>query len=142
VSGYLLDTNVVSEVRRPAPSPAVMRWFAARDESVLFLSVITLGEIRKGIERMDYGRRRRETEEWLDTALPGRFTGRVLDFDRTAALFWGQILGAAEKAGRPLDATDAQIAAIALSNQLAVVTGNVRDFASIDVELINPWRQG
>lgn len=141
MSGYLLDTNVVSEVRRPAPSPVVTRWFAAHNESALFLSVITLGEIRKGVERMDHGRRRRETEEWLGTTLPARFAGRILDFDRAAALIWGRILGTAENTGRPLDATDAQIAATALSNKLAVVTGNVRDFAPIEVELIDPWRQ-
>lgn len=136
---YLLDTNVLSETVRPKPSPDVVQWFAAVDENDLFLSVVTLAEIRDGIELMPAGKRRELLDRWLTFDLPERFHGRMLDIDVTTAIECGRVMARTHKSGRDVDVMDAFIAATALRHKLALVTRNITDFEDLDVEIINPW---
>lgn len=133
---YLVDTNVLSELRRKAPHKAVQAWFAERPPATLYLSVLTLGELRKGVEGVvDEGRRRRLLD-WLEVDLPAFFLGRILDIDATVADRWGRMQADAK---RPLAAIDSLLAATALAHDLVLVTRNVRDFRGLQVEVLDPW---
>jgi toxin FitB len=136
---YLLDTNAISEWVKPRPDPAVVRWFDQVDEDRTYLSVITLGEIRKGIERLPDSRRRDRLDAWLSDELPDRFTGRILPIDATIANHWGRLLARTETAGTPVAGTDALIAATALTHHLQVVTRNVAHFHPTGVDVACPW---
>lgn len=136
---YLLDTNVVSEWTTPRPDSNVVRWLRAVDEDAVFLSVITLAEIRHGVERLSAGKRRRRLDEWLTAELPARFFGRILDIDSPTADVWGRLMATAEQAGRRVSAMDGFIAATALVHSLTLVTRNVRDFDPLAVEIVDPW---
>ncbi len=133
---YLIDTNVLSELRRKAPDPAVARWFADRPAGTLYLSVLTLGELRKGIERLADPARRLALLDWLETELPAFFAGRVLAVDAAVADRWGHLQA---RAGRPLPAIDSLLAATAMQHGLTLVTRNVRDVVDLGVEVLNPW---
>ena len=133
---YLIDTNVLSELRRKAPDPRVVAWLQARPRQSLFLSVLTLGEIRKGLERVPEPARKQALLDWLEVELPNYFVGRVLAIDAATADRWGRLMA---QAARPLPAIDALLAATALHNDLTLVTRNIKDFAGLDVPLINPW---
>jgi len=133
---YLLDTNVLSELRRKSPHPGVVAWFGRRPASTLFLSVLTLGEIRKGVEGLPDAERRSALVDWLEVDLPAFFLGRLLPVDAPVADRWGRLLAAA---GRPIPAIDSLLAATALHHDLTLVTRNLRDFEGLGVALINPW---
>ena len=133
---YLLDTNVISELRRKIPNPAVVDWFAVRPSSSLYLSVLSLGEIRKGIESVNDEARRLVLLDWLETDLPRFFTGRLLDIDAAVADRWGRLQAMAK---RPLPSIDSLLAATALEHDLILVTRNVRDFSGLPVQMVNPW---
>ena len=133
---YLVDTNALSELRRKQPAQQVVAWFADRPRQALYLSVLTLGEIRKGIERLGDGPRQQQLLDWLEVELPNYFLGRVLAVDAHTADRWGRLLGGA---GRPLPAVDSLLAATALQHDLTLVTRNTADFAGLGVRLINPW---
>jgi predicted nucleic acid-binding protein len=133
---YLIDTNVLSELRRKSPDPGVVAWFSQRPSATLFLSVLSLGEIRKGIEGVSDSVRRQALVDWLETDLPAFFTGRILLVDAAVADRWGRLVVAA---GRPLPAIDSLLAATALAHDLVLVTRNVKDFAGLPVQLFNPW---
>lgn len=133
---YLLDTNVLSELRRKNPNQAVLDWFAKRPATTLFLSVLTLGEIRKGVEGMPDLTRRATLLDWLETELPAFFSGRILMVDTHVADQWGKITAAA---GRPIPAIDSLLAATAKQHGLTMVTRNIKDFAGLGVDVINPW---
>jgi predicted nucleic acid-binding protein len=137
---YLIDTNVLSELRRKQPDAHVVRWFSGRPAQSLFLSVLTLGEIRKGIERLDGAStdaaRRQNLNDWLELELPTFFLGRVLSVDVAIADQWGHLQALA---ARPLPAIDSLLAATALQHHLSLVTRNVKDFAGLGIEVINPW---
>lgn len=133
---YLLDTNVLSELRRKSPDTGVVSWFSHRPPATLFLSVLTLGEIRKGIEGVSDEVRRQVLLDWLETDLPAFFTGRILAVDGPVADRWGRLIAAA---GRPLPAIDSLLAATALEHDLVLVTRNVKDFAGLPIQLFNPW---
>lgn len=137
---YLIDTNVLSELRRKSPDPQVVAWFFGRAAQSLFLSVLTLGEIRKGVERLDPtlsdAARKQSLNDWLEQDLPTFFLGRLLSVDAGVANRWGHLQA---QAGRPLPAIDSLLAATALHHNLTLVTRNVKDFADIGVDLINPW---
>lgn len=133
---YLIDTNVLSELRRNAPDPSVVSWFQKRPSASLYLSVLTLGEIRKGIEVLSDGRRQLALRDWLDVDLPTFFTGRILAVDGAVADRWGRIVAAA---GRPVAAIDSLLAATAATHNLFLVTRNVKDFIAMPVTTINPW---
>ncbi len=132
---YLVDTNVLSELRRKQPNEQVVSWFEARPATTLYISVLTLGEIRKGIENLADGRRKLLLLDWLETELPAFFAGRILDIDNKVADQWGRLVAAA---GRPVPAIDSLLAATALCHNLALVTRNVNDFTCPGLEIINP----
>lgn len=134
---YLVDTNVLSELRRKSPDPHVVRWFDQRPARMLFVSVLTLGEIRKGIERVTERRLRTRLLDWLEGELPAFFSGRVLDVDRRVADRWGRLLA---ELRRPAPAIDSLLAATASLHELRLVTRNVRDFDFYGVEVIDPWQ--
>lgn len=138
--GYLLDTNAISEWAKPRPDPGVVRWFDQVDEDRTYLSVITLGELRKGINRLADGRRRQRLDYWLTTELPERFTNRILPIDHTIADQWGRLLARTETAGAPVHGTDAFIAATALTHQLHLVTRNVTHFQPTGIDILSPWQ--
>ncbi len=133
---YLLDTNVISELRRKTPEPSVIAWFSKRPASTLYLSVLTLGELRKGIESVKDLERRMALTDWIETELPAFFTGRILPIDVKVTDRWGRLLAAA---GRPLPAIDSLLAATAAHHDLSVVTRNSRDFDNLGLSIINPW---
>jgi hypothetical protein len=138
---FLLDTNVVSEWVKPHPDAGVAAWLAEVDEDRVFVSVITLAELRYGIERMTTGNRRRRLDEWLRNELPLRFEGRILAIDGATADAWGRIVVRREVSGRPISATDAFIAATVEVHGLTLVTRNARDFEPTLKSIVNPWAQ-
>ncbi|MFM1891848.1 MAG: hypothetical protein RLZ44_925 [Pseudomonadota bacterium] len=133
---YLVDTNVLSELRRREPHPNVFEWFSQRPSTTLFLSVLTLGEIRKGVELLPDGQRKLELLDWLEVELPKFFAGRILAIDAAVADRWGQLQA---QARGPVPAVDSLLAATALHHGLRVVTRNVRDFAFAGLDVIDPW---
>lgn len=135
---YLLDTNVLSELRRRTPNTGVVEWFSRRPGSTLFLSVLTLGELRKGVEGVTDADRRMSLLDWLEVELPAFFTGRVLPIDTHVADRWGRLVAAA---GRPVPAIDSLLAATAAHHGLSLVTRNARDFVDFGLNIINPWTE-
>ncbi|MBA3033958.1 MAG: type II toxin-antitoxin system VapC family toxin [Gammaproteobacteria bacterium] len=133
---YLIDTNALSELRRKSPDLGVVAWFSQRLPATLYLSVLTLGEFRKGIEGSSDETRRQSLLDWLETDLPAFFTGRVLPIDAAVADRWGRLVATA---GRPLPAIDSLLAATALEHDLVLVTRNVKDFSGLPVQIFNPW---
>lgn len=136
---FLLDTNVVSEWAKPRPDVAVVRWLDEVDEDRVYLSTITIGELREGIDRLDTGRRRTDLDRWLSVDLTARFENRVLPVDTAVATRWGALRAVHGRAGRTLPVMDALIAATATEHGLTVVTRNVRDFEGLGPPLLNPW---
>ncbi len=136
---FLLDTNVVSEWVKPRPDAGVVAWLAEVDEDRVFISVVTLAELRHGIERMAAGTRRSRLETWLTDELTSRFEARVLSIDADIANLWGRITARGQAEGRSVGPMDAFIAATAEQHDLALVTRNVSDFESLGVRLVNPW---
>lgn len=133
---YLVDTNVLSELRRRQPNPGVVTWFSQRPATTLFISVLTLGEIRKGIETLPDSERRLLLLDWLEVKLPAFFAGRILAVDGQVADRWGRLLA---EAGRPVPAIDSLLAATSLCHGLRLVTRNARDFSFPGLEVIDPW---
>ena len=136
---FLLDTNVLSEVRRPVPDARVLAWLDQVDEDRVYLSVISIAEIARGVALLEDGRRKAELALWLEHDLPHRFGSRILDVDSLTALTWGRMLAEAKQAGRGLSVMDGWIAASANRHALTLVTRNIRDFAQLDLELFDPW---
>lgn len=132
---YLLDTNVISELVRPKPHPQVVAWVAKIPEETFHLSVLTLGEIRKGIEGAQ-SKRKEELRLWLEVELPQRFGSRILDINRQVADRWGRLQSEMK---RPLPAIDSLIAATALCYDLRLVTRNKQDFLYPTLQIICPW---
>lgn len=139
MSGFLVDTNVLSEAVRTKPEPRVLDWIGAADETLLYLSVLTLGEIRKGLALLPQGRRRTRIEAWIDVEVQSRFAGRILPITSAVADRWGLLAAEARKTGRALATIDGLLAATALEHNITVVTRNVRDFRDTHVLLLNPW---
>ena len=139
MSSFLLDTNVVSESTKPRPNPGVVAWLAAVDEDDVFLSVITLTELRYGVERLAQGRRRKQLDRWLQQDLPLRFEGRILPIDALVADTCGKLVARTELLGRPIEARDAFIAATAQVHQLTLVTRNVSHFETTVKSILTPW---
>jgi predicted nucleic acid-binding protein len=135
---FLLDTNAVSEWVKPRPNPGLIGWMESTDEDRVFISVITLAELRYGVERMAAGSRRSRLEQWLRDELPLRFEGRILPVDVDVAEAWGTTLARSEAAGRPIGAMDAFLAASAEIRRLTLVTRNVSDFPLLKT-VLNPW---
>lgn len=136
-AGYLIDTNVISELRRREPEPRVVRWFEQRPARQLFLSVLTLGEIRRGVERLAEGERQQALRTWLEQELPAFFSNRLLPIDDAVARRWGRLMA---EMGRSLPAIDSLLAATALEHNLVLVTRNLKDVADLPVAVANPWQ--
>lgn len=134
---YLLDTNVISELTRRNPDVRVRDWFQAVPDAALFMSVLTVGEIRKGIEALHDETRREALRLWLEEDLPGWFESRLLPINAAVADRWGKLMASA---GRTLPAIDGLIAATALHHDLRIVTRNEADFRLPGLEVVNPWR--
>ena len=140
MKGYLLDTNWVSEAVRLHPEPRVMNWLETAEESLLYLSVLTLGEIRKGVASLVPSKRRTLLESWLDMELLARFSARILSIDAGIADRWGSLAAAAKSKGRTVSTIDGLLAATAIHHNLTVVSRNDTDFAGLQVAVFNPWK--
>jgi hypothetical protein len=136
---FLVDTNVVSEWVKPNPNPGVAAWLAEADEDEVFLSVVTLTELRYGIERMPNGRRQKRLSIWLEDELLWRFEGRILTIDAAIADACGRLVAHSEAAGRAIEAMDAFLAATAEVYHLTLVTRNISHFQPVVKALLNPW---
>ena len=136
---FLLDTNVLSEVRRPAPDRKVLGWLDTIDEDRVFISVASIAELRRGIASMDDSRRRAALAAWLTNDLPARFADRILPIDQVVAERWGDLMAQSRRSGVALSVMDGFFAATALAKDLTLVTRNVRDFELFGVQLRNPW---
>jgi predicted nucleic acid-binding protein len=134
---YLVDTNVLSELAKPKPEPLVVAWLRAHEPD-LYLSTITIGELRRGIESLPAGKRKTALQSWF-TDLCKRMEGRILSFNTSTAHIWGQKMAAWDKKGTPVASLDSQIAATANRHNLTVVTRNVSDFKNTGVKLFNPF---
>ena len=138
MTGFLLDTNVISEPSKPDPNPHVLRWIAQNDERSLFVSVLTFGEINRGISLLPASKKRERYQRFLEL-LGERFGERALPFDRAAAEQWGALLARCSASGTPMPTIDSMLAATALTHGLTIVTRNVGDFRPAGVPLVNPF---
>ena len=141
MSGFLLDTNVISELVKPRPEATVTAWIEGTDESLLYLSVLTLGEIRRGIAVLSQSRRRATLEAWLDKDLRARFEDRILAIDQEVADRWGFLTAAARNSGIVLPVIDGLLAATALEHNLTFVTRDIGQIPSMGVTVFNPWEK-
>lgn len=133
---YLLDTNVISELVRPKPAKAVLAWFADIPSEALHISVLTLGEIRKGVEQMPDSSRREKLRLWLEHELLDWFGTRILPIDIPVTDRWGRLIA---QMGRPVPSIDSLLAATALHYEFRLVTRNQKDFVYPGLEVVNPW---
>ena len=139
---YLLDTNIVSEFVSKKPNQKVLDYVNSLDENDVYLSVITVGEIRFGIEKLDKEHQSKKIEmlsSWLDNDLMQRFKGRIVDIDKQTMLKWGEINGQLQKIGRPIPIMDSLIASSCLAKGLVLITRNTKDFYSFEMDMINPF---
>lgn len=135
---FLLDTCVISELASGNPNKAVVNWIDELDDGSVFISVITIGEIKRGIERLPDSRRRKKPEEWLDQILV-RFERNILSLDVDIILCWGRLTSELDKAGAPIPALDSLIAATAAFHELTLATRNTVDFKRTGIALLDPW---
>ena len=137
---FLIDTNVISELTRPRPDPRVVAFLHQADEDRLFLSVITLAELRRGVALKPDGKAKQALEVWMAGPLIERFSGRVVHVDRHIANAWGELMASAQRRGLALHVMDGFLAATAIAHQFALATRNVRDFEPFGVPVFDPWR--
>jgi toxin FitB len=135
----LIDTTVISEMTRPRPDPRVAAFLHETDEDRLFLSVVTLSELSRGVALKSDARTKRALEAWLANDLAERFSGRVLDIDPPIANAWGDLMASAQRRGLALHVMDGFLAATAMTRRLTLATRNVKDFAPLGVSLFDPW---
>ncbi len=136
---FLLDTCAISELVKPAPDPRVVQWFAQQDELSLYLSALSLGELKRSIEKLTPGKRQTFLQKWLAENVIQRFGDRVLPLGADVCLRWGEMQARLEKQGKPMPAIDGLIAATALQHQLTIVTRNTSDLEASEAGLCNPW---
>ena len=141
MTGFLLDTNVLSEFSRSAipPNPKVKRWIEWAQPETLFTSVLSFGEIRKGIDLLPPGKKRRELEQWLDEDLNGWFGDNLLPVTKAISNHWGVLAARSQQQGKPLGSIDGLLAATALEHGLTVATHNTRHFQDLGVRIFDPW---
>lgn len=138
---YLLDTCVFSELIKKEPLPSVTEWILKNDEELFYISALTFGEIKKGIEKMSDSSRKKKIETWFQDFLIPRFWKRILVIDGPVANIWGQLIAKAEMKGRVLPAIDSLIAATAITHHLHIVTRNTKDIEGLDISIVNPWQE-
>lgn len=136
---YLLDTCLFSELIKKEPSKKVIKWIFGKDEKLFFVSALTFGEIKKGIEKVTDTSRKKKLEMWMQEYLFPRFKDRLLDVDLPVAMAWGNIVANSEKKGRVIPTIDSLLAATAITHNLHLVTRNVKDFTDLNLVIINPW---
>lgn len=136
---FLLDTCLLSELPKITPNPGVVDWIHGSDESRLFVSVLTLGELLKGVHRLADGRRKQAIAQWFETDVQERFRTRILPVDVDVCRTWARIGTDAERTGHPRPAIDSLLAATAVAHGLTLITRNLDDFAHLPVNLFNPW---
>lgn len=136
---YLLDTCLISELVKKEPNPAVLAWLDAQDEQTLFLSVLNLGELQKGVNKLSDGAKKDTLDAWLRHDLVERFSNRILAVDQETALCWGRLQGEAERKGQKLPVMDSLIAATAAVHGMLVVTRNTKDLERCGAQVCNPW---
>jgi hypothetical protein len=137
---FLLDTNIVSEWTKLRPDERVAAWLAQQDEDRIFISVVTLAELRRGVERLPAGARRDRLDAWLTDQLHPRFEDRILPINAKTADTWAWVSARGQAAGRPVSTMDGFLAATAEQHDLTLVTRNTADFDVLGIRLINPWR--
>ena len=135
----VLDTNVVSELARPAPNQAVIDWVDAQDSSSLVLTALTAAEVRAGVALMPEGRRKRDVGLRMESLLTETFAGFVLAFDIDSSAHYADIVAGRKRTGWPIGAIDAQIAAVCRQHEAALATRNIADFTDTGLALVNPW---
>jgi predicted nucleic acid-binding protein len=140
MNGYLIDTNAISELARPSPSLQVQQWFRQAAPDTLFVSAITVGEIRLGIESLPASKRRNDLEIWFDTGLPGWFASNLVPITRTIADRWGRLTIQAKRKGNTLATADGLIAATAFEYDLTLVTRNRKDLEDLGLTILDPWQ--
>jgi predicted nucleic acid-binding protein len=136
---FLIDTNVASDITKPQPNARVLGWYGAQPPEALFISALTLGEVRKGILLLDEGARRRSLFRWLQDVLEPSFEGRILNADLAVAHTWAEMQAKCRRQGRILPTMDSLIAATALTHGFTVATRNTADFMATGVPVVNPW---
>ena len=136
---YLLDTCAISELIKKKPNPKVTAWVSKTEENRLFISVLTFGEIHKGIEKLPKSKKKEKLHNWVNVELKERFKNRIIDFDLPVATTWGKIQALSESEGKGMPAIDGQIAATGIYHDLVVVTRNTSDMEISGVSLFNPW---
>ena len=141
MKGYLVDTNIPSELTRPKPEPLVVAFQDDVGKERVYLSVLTLGEMGKGVAGLSDGNRKNRLQTWLNTEMRLWFADRVLPVTEAIAVRWGLLAGLAKRRGTPVSVVDGLLAATALEHDLTLVTRNVKDFKGLDVNIFNPWDQ-
>ncbi len=137
---YLLDTNVISELISKSPHAGIIEFLNATEEKSLFLSVITLGEIKVGIEKLPDGNKKEKLKNWLEIDLLNRFNERIIDVDLGVMMLWGEIVNRSQSLGRPLPIMDSLIAAQCALNNLTLITRNQKDSENLSLTIINPFK--
>lgn len=136
---YLLDTCLLSELAKSKPNKKVVDWVLNENETSFYVSVLTFGELHKGVEKLPESKKKEELRVWIEDALKNRFQNRIIGIDLSVAILWGKIQSLAEKEGKPMPAVDSLIAATGIAYDLTVVTRNVTDMEQSGVKLLNPW---
>lgn len=138
---YLLDTCLISELAKPNPDEKVVNWVLSENETNFYVSVLTFGELHKGIEKLPESKKKEDLRIWIEDELKNRFQNRVISIDMRVSILWGKIQCIAEKTGKPMPAIDSLIAATGIAYDLTVVTRNVADMEQSGVRLLNPWSE-
>lgn len=136
---FLLDTCVISELIKPQPAQSVIDWVRDQNEENIYISVLTIGEIQKGISKLVDSRRKQDLQNWLNDDLQQRFTGRILEINNEAAVCWGKIQGEAEQQGKKMSVIDSLIASTGIIYDCVIVTRNVADIELSGCKIFNPW---
>jgi predicted nucleic acid-binding protein len=136
---YLLDTCLISELAKSEPNKKVVDWVISENETSFYLSVLTFGELHKGIQKLPESKKKDELRIWVENELKKRFQNRIIGIDMRVSILWGKIQCIAEKKGKPMPAIDALIAATGIAHDLTVVTRNITDMEQSGVKLLNPW---
>lgn len=138
---YILDTCVVSELTKPKPERSLLKWIKQKDEIDFYLSVLTIGELHKGISRLEESKKKQLLIQWVESDLTKRFENRILPVTDSIAKKWGEIQGKAEQEGKKMPVIDSLIAATGLVHDFQIITRNTIDMEKSGVKLYNPWDQ-